>query len=557
MDFFHLKTGVAMKYICIFLFNCLGLISLSAVAQDMVQPIRGTILLSGNFGELRATHFHSGIDFRTGGVEGLPVICVKNGVVARVSVSPTGYGQALYLEHPDGTTTVYGHLQRFAPSIETLVRELQYQRESFRIDENVRSRQLCFHQGDTIAYSGNSGSSGGPHLHFEVRNTQTEHTLNPLNYYRIKDNRPPVVRTIYLYTISENGCVQMFKSIPVKALATGKYNAGEVLVPAGMIGVGVGVSDYMNDSANKLGIYQMTLAATADELFRMQVDSCAFDQKVLINDIKDFDLYKKGTIVYRCFGNYQNQILGVSNQHKGYIHLVRDSLVPVKIRLADINGNQSLVNIKLKGGAPRKESTENESVLRYDQPHILELPGCQVKLEAGTLLASLKQVLQVKKDTASGRDVFILSEKDTPLVKKGRLVIAGNFDRKAVVCELTASGGKYPMETRWTASGLEADITSLNRYTVDEDRKAPVITYLGAFPDRTLRFRMKDDFTGIADWRGEVNGEWCLFSYDPRVNLLQCSLLEPVFRVGEMNEVKIRVEDKVGNRNEIVVKVKR
>lgn len=546
-----------MRYIFIFLFNCLGVIPLSILAQDMVQPIRGNILLSGNFGELRATHFHSGIDIRTGGVEGLPVICVKEGVVARVSVSPTGYGQALYLEHPDGTTTVYGHLQRFAPRIETLVRELQYRQENFRIDENVKSSQLMFHQGDTIAYSGNSGSSGGPHLHFEVRNTVTEHTLNPLNYYRIKDNRPPVVRMIYLYAIAENGCVRMLKSVPVKAMAAGKYNAGEVVVPAGMVGIAVGVSDYMNDSANKLGLYQLSLAAAGDELFQMKVDSCSFDQKILINDIKDFDLYKKGAIVYRCFGNYQNEVLGVKSRQKGHIHVGRDSLAPVKIRLADINGNQSLVDIRLKGGAPRKENGEDEPVLRYDQAHVLELPGCQVELEAGALLSSVKKVLQVKRDTVSGRDIYILSEKDTPLIKRGRMTIAGNFSRQSVICEVTASGGKSPLATRWTASGLEADVNCLNRFMVVEDHQAPSIQYLGEFPNRTLRFRMKDDFSGVADWRGEVNGEWCLFSYDPRVNLLQCSLLEPVFRAGEVNEVKVTAEDKVGNKREIVIKVKR
>ena len=168
------------KYILFFLFNYLIVIPLKGQVQEFAKPVRNAILLSGNFGELRATHFHSGIDIRTGGVVGWPVICVKDGILARVSVSPTGYGQALYVEHPDGTTTVYGHLERFVPAVTKLVRELQYRRESFRIDEDFKSYRLYFKQGDTIAYSGNTGTSGGPHLHFEVRKGKA--TFNPLEY---------------------------------------------------------------------------------------------------------------------------------------------------------------------------------------------------------------------------------------------------------------------------------------------------------------------------------------------------------------------------------------
>ena len=142
--FFDMEKRRYRKFIRYFLFNWLSLISLNIFAQDMIKPIDRPVLLSGNFGELRATHFHSGIDIRTGGVEGLPVVCVKDGKVVRVSVSPTGYGQVLYVEHEDGTTTVYGHLQRFNARITALVRQIQYEQESFKIDEEGRDRQLIF-----------------------------------------------------------------------------------------------------------------------------------------------------------------------------------------------------------------------------------------------------------------------------------------------------------------------------------------------------------------------------------------------------------------------------
>ena len=553
--FFDMEKRRYRKFIRYFLFNWLSLISLNIFAQDMIKPIDRPVLLSGNFGELRATHFHSGIDIRTGGVEGLPVVCVKDGKVVRVSVSPTGYGRALYVEHEDGTTTVYGHLQRFNARITALVRQIQYEQESFKIDEEVRDRQLIFHQGDTIAFSGNTGSSGGPHLHFEVRNTRSEHTLNPLLFYKIRDSRIPVVRGVYLYRESASGCVGLVRRVALKQSANGRYTLGQLNIPAGKIGIAVFVTDYMNDSWNKLGIYRLGVVAGKDTLFAMQMDSCSFDQTCFINEIKDFDCYKKKETVYRCFGNYQGQVMGVKNRNQGWITVGEDSIVPVKIDLKDINGNRATVTLTLKGKeAPVQEEQE---VLRYDRSYSLDLSGATLDLEAGALSASVPKGMKIEKDTVSGRDIFVLSEKDVPLLKKARLSVAGEFGRKALICEVDRAGRKYPLATQWSEEGLVAEIGYLSRYTIAEDRQPPVISFLGKFPDGSLKFKIKDDFSGIATYRGEVNGRWCLFSYDPRYNLMRCSLKEPVFVSGQVNEVKVIVEDRVGNKNELLVKVKK
>ena len=553
--FFAAMKNRKVRWIYYVLVKCLLITPLIGHGQELLQPLRGKMLLSGNFGELRATHFHSGIDIKTGGREGLPVLCVADGVAARVAVSPTGYGHALYIEHADGTTTVYGHLQRFEPRLAALVREMQYARESFKIDEDIRSYGMAYKRGDTIAYSGNSGSSGGPHLHFEVRNTATEHTYNPLRYFRMEDGMRPVVRSLYLYSVSEAGQVCLLRSCPVKRLAAGKYDAGQYTVPAGNVGVGVFATDYMEGSWNKLGIYRLALVSGQDTLYAFSVDSCSFGHSRLINEVKDFRRYKKQETVYRCFGLYQEGLFGTFARRNGFLQVEQDSVVEVSVALSDINGNVSRIRLVLKGGEPVGETAGQDSLLHYGAAHVLQAGNWRVELDSCALFSSVPRVCEAWQDTLVDAPILRLADEDVPLLIKGRLFLQGMFSSRALICELTADGRRHPVETRHEPGGLAAEIGYLSCYTVAEDTVAPEAVYLGKVAGGMLRFRIKDDFSGIVDYRCEVNGAWCLAAYDPKRSHLECSLAEPSFRRGETNVVRIVVVDGVGNRKELSVKV--
>ncbi|MDD4424599.1 MAG: M23 family metallopeptidase [Mariniphaga sp.] len=192
-----------MVYLLLFILffcSCIG------YAQDSAytSPVKIPLFLSGSFAELRSNHFHSGMDIKTGGVTGLPVYAVADGHISRIVVSPTGFGLALYVDHPQGTTSVYGHLDNFREDIGRYIKSLQYNRKSFSLDVPIPDDLFPLKKGELIAKSGNSGSSGGPHLHFELRDTQTEEPVNPLHYsFPVVDKTPPRLYSVMIVPLHE------------------------------------------------------------------------------------------------------------------------------------------------------------------------------------------------------------------------------------------------------------------------------------------------------------------------------------------------------------------
>ena len=455
-----------------------------AQTDTLLYPLKNVPLLSGNFGELRATHLHSGLDFKTGGREGLPVICVKDGVVARVKVSATGYGNALYLEHEGGITTVYGHLSRFVPRIAKVVRNIQYNKESFEVDENMSGYELRFRAGDTIAYSGNTGSSGGPHLHFEVRDTKSERALNPLRFLSVKDQTGPSVRGVYVYPISNEGVRNATRRVEVKNTGNRVFRGGKVGVPAGMVGIGIQSDDYMKDSWNKLGVYDLSVSANGQEVFKMTMNELSFDETFLVNELKDFHHYRENRLVYLTFGNYQEQLLSVRNQNGGFIPVEKDSVVDVTVDLSDINGNRSSIMFQLWGKSPSRELvlTDEEKLLMNHQNDSLKQGIYTLWLEADALsypIVCKPEVSSRLRDSVETIEVFSTGKQIYPLMKNARLVVGGKFPEKSVICLLEKSNRFAALKTRWTKEGLEAFPRVLGEYTVRQDTIAPVVLYTG------------------------------------------------------------------------------
>ena len=284
----------------------------------------------------------------------------------------------------------------------------------------------------------------------------------------------------------------------------------------------------------------------------MTMNELSFDQTYLVNELKDFHQYREGRLVYTTCGNYQDRLLSVNNRDKGFVLVEKDSMVDVAVDLRDINGNRSRIKFQLLGKAASPELVLKacEQLLKNDRENHLQKGIYALYLEADAL--SYPVVCQPKvcsrlKDSTEKITVFSTGKQMYPLLKNARLTVNGEFSDKSVICLLEKNGRFSALKTKRTADGLEASPRVLGEYTVRQDTTAPVIIYAGR-AGRQIRFRIVDDLSGIASYRVEVNGKWCLFTYDAKNRLLEGDVNEPVFVNGK-NRLVLKVTDVVGNES--------
>ena len=240
------------------------------------NPLEIPILLSGSFGELRSNHFHAGLDIKTQGKEGINVLAAAEGYISRIKVQQFGYGKAIYITHPNGFTTVYGHLKKFADKIENHIKSVQYKTERYETDNlTFTEDKFPIQKGEIIALSGDTGGSGGPHLHFEIRNTITENVINPLFFgLKVDDTIAPTFQDLKVYALNIDSQInQQRKSfqIPLKNIETGIYTSDRITA-SGVIGFGVNVIDRFNNSNNKNGIFSLEMLVNGNRVYYHDVE---------------------------------------------------------------------------------------------------------------------------------------------------------------------------------------------------------------------------------------------------------------------------------------------
>lgn len=542
------------------------------VNDSFTSPLNPPFFFSGDFGELRTSHFHSGLDYRTQGRTGLPVYAVKDGYISRIGISPTGYGNALYMNHPDGTSSVYGHLERFQPQLQEYVKDKQYDRESFQLNITLASGEFHFKKGEIIAWSGNSGSSGGPHLHFEIRNTKSERAYNPLFYkLGIKDNSAPKITALYVYPLTANSNVgqdrskKRFETIPVPGGYRLKLNLPIGLF--GKIGYGIQADDDFNGVGLKIGIYSAALFCDGRQVFGFKMNNFSFDDTRYANSQADFEEYQKSHHwIQRLYKQPGNRLDIYDPEDKsGVLNLDDGKGHEFEIVVSDAFKNKTSLKFHTtskKSSLPAKNQSSGK-LFQYNQSNEFENDKIRIDMPAGALYDNLDFVWKSSpKPSGCYSELHQVSSKFIPLQKPYTLSIKcdwipDNLRNKALIVLVDpASGQKSAVGGEYSGGWVTAKTNLLGSFAIAIDKTPPSITALSIKDKKTLtnpskiQFKITDDLSGIKTYRGEIDGNWVLYEYDAKSKLLTYTFDKSRMAFGKSHLVRLMVTDNQGNSNE-------
>ena len=355
-------------------------------------PLEIPIILSGTFGELRPNHFHAGIDIKTKGTEGFKVYSIGDGYVSRIQITHGGYGKALYIKHDNGQSSVYAHLQKFSPKIEKIVKEIQYSKESYTFRTYPSKDEIRISEKELIGFSGNTGRSFGPHLHYELRD-ELDRPINPMAFknYSVRDTIPPVVLGLYYKLIPENsisGSNSSFNELKLKKISNNLF-ISDTLKTSGPVGFGINSFDRMNNTWNKMGLSNIKTNIDGNEIFNMDLNSFSYDEWRHINTFIDYPYYKNKKI------KIQKLYIEEFNPLDMYKRSLGDGVVKINetnvtylysVKLFDFNKNQSEILVpiqwvKQNDLSNRKLDFENMFKVNKDSTYNFKFPGAKVSIE--------------------------------------------------------------------------------------------------------------------------------------------------------------------------------
>lgn len=490
------------------------------------SPVDFPISLSGNVGEARPNHFHSGIDIRSGGAIGAPVYAISDGVVSRIFVSPLGYGNALYVTHADGAMSVYAHLDRFADRIAEWVRKQQYAKQSFSVDLWPSKDLFVVKRGERIATLGNSGSSNGPHLHFEIRAPKTG---NPINlgkqaFFEIPDRIPPIIYGIYLYEQDTILGVPIFRQsdqIKITKNKTGEWELSDSVLhfdrPAYLA---YEASDKKNGSSFSLAIYAMEQKVDQQTNFSYTVDEVAFATTRYVNAMTQYDrTTKTRNDVIRAYVAPNNplHIYQQPKQNNGVIlPTSKKTRYEIETTVWDDADNSATVNFTLIH-QPKPRQTilpaPNERPVIWDREFVVHDSTYTARIPAKTLYES--KLLPVGRD---GK-YYIIGCPDVPMHTSATLRAVIDIPEKLRNKALFVNAKGKNAGGVWKDGALELSTRTGGRFAVDYDTIPPKVQQIKVSGNKIL-FKATDNLSGVASYRLTVDGEWALVEYDPKTNSL-------------------------------------
>jgi hypothetical protein len=505
---------------------------------DFGSPIGFPIKLSGTFAELRPNHFHGGLDIKPSvrSKQGDAIFAVGEGYISRILVSAHGYGNALYVTHPNGYTSVYAHLQRFTPAIMEYVEKRQYANQSFEFDARVEAMVFPVSKGEQIAYLGNTGGSLGAHLHFEIRDTKTDIPINPLYFgFDIEDDKKPFLQQLKIYELNYNHETTNAKTYNIRKVNNqNQIDVAMLEIPSNRMAIGVKAYDNISGTSNANGIFSMDIFQDDSLIYRFEMEKVAYTETRYLNAHLDYEAWFNGEGYfnrgYRLKGNYLGIYKHLAND--GVINLSNNSsLITVIVR--DFKGNESELKFQVKRGETIKTGVGNvyNYLFPYNEASIVKRSDLELHFLDSSFYENIYANIQIANDYSdyAFSPTYQIHDEKIPVHQSYeiKLKLQRNIDEKLkskLYIGKCKNGQNSFIGNKWDGEWLTAKTRSFGDYAILLDTIPPTITAIDfegeTRPSPLLGFKLSDKGTGIKTYNAWVDGEWILMKYDGKRNVI-------------------------------------
>lgn len=531
----------------------------------LVPPVKYNLRLSGSFGELRKNHFHAGIDIKSSGNYNTnKVVSIMDGFVSRIKVGPDGYGKAIYIDHPNGLTSVYGHLNNFNDKIEKIVSDIQYGNQSFII--NPDSINIPIKKGEIIGQVGNTGRSFGPHLHFELRNTLTEHPINPFIYgFKPKDTRSPELIKLKIVALDTS-----FNELNSKIYRIGKNKKGgfytipnTISYGAWRVGIEVLGFDRMNTAPNKNGIYKMIMNINGETVYGFKIDSLDYSTQKDLNAHINYKEYKANKSKYiRTYILPGNDLdIYTTKSSKAIIPLFKDKATLVELIAEDFHGNKSVLNFSIKRSEEiyKAEAKLFNHKLTFGKEQFVRNLGYYLYFDRNDLYKDMFLFLIKNSEDSNdiySNDIRIFTNYEVFKNKVDLFIMPLKVDSFAdKMCIVKVDEDKYINNGNHIIDGyFHTRIKSDGIYKIMLDTISPTIKVSNFRHDmsknKSVSFIIDDNFDTAAyakslEYNGYIDGKWVLFEYNLKTKKITHKFNKDLIK--GKHKIKVVLKDDRGN----------